>query len=277
MNDRDDTVDPQIGAFRARPGVWSVLRAVVRVLRLVWLATSVILRPTRARGGDRVALMRERAAVFGRASRKVMRIHGIELHVSGPVPEGPALLVANHLSYLDPLVLGALVDAVPISKADLARWPMFGRAARRLGVLFVARNEARSRRAVMGAAERVLRDGGIVLNFPEGTTTDGSAVLPFKKGLFGVAQALGVPVVPAALVCEPRELAWIGDDTFVPHYLRLAAMRNARVVVKLGAPLPARAFATPGDLADAARARTISMLDDDGAELRGRTSAAGMG
>lgn len=268
MNDTyHGTEDPQVGTFRARPTVWSVLRAVVRVLRLAWVAFCVIVRPTRARRGDRVALLHERAAVLGRASRKVMRIHGIELEVSGPVPRGPALLVANHLSYLDPLVLAALVDAVPISKADVARWPMFGRAARRLGVLFVARSEAQSRREVMRAAEQVLRDGAVLLNFPEGTTTDGSVVLPFRKGLFGVAQALGVPVVPAAVVCEPRELAWYGDDTFVPHYLRLASMRGARVVVKLGEPLPVRAYTSPGDLADAARARTISLLADH-ADLR---------
>lgn len=260
MNDANGTAAPQVGTFRARPGVWSVLRALVRVLRTAWLCFVVILRPTRAGRGDRGALMRERAALLGRASRKVMRIHGIELEVSGPVPQGPAILVANHLSYLDPLVLAALVDAVPISKADLARWPLFGRAARSVGALFVARSEAQSRRAVLREAEQVLRDGGIVLNFPEGTTTDGSVVLPFRKGIFGVAQALGIPVVPAALVCEPPELAWIGDDTFVPHYLRLAALRNARVIVKLGEPLPARAYLTPGELADAARARTISLL-----------------
>jgi len=268
VNDTHATEDAQVGTFRARPTVWSVLRALVRVLRLAWTALLVFLRPVRARRGDRAALLHERAAVLGRASRRAMRIHGIEIEVSGPLPRGPALVVTNHLSYLDPLVLATLVDAVPISKADVASWPVFGRAARRLGVLFVARSEAHSRREVLRAAEQVLRDGAIVLNFPEGTTTDGSVVLPFRKGLFGVAQALGVPVVPAAIAYEPRELAWYGDDTFVPHYLRLATMRGARVVVKLGEPLPPRAYTTAGDLADAARARIISLLGDGIADLR---------
>ncbi len=271
MNDRAGT--RQDRTFRARPTAWSVLRAIVRVFRLVWLACSVIVRPTRAPRGDRVALLRERAAHFGRASRKVMRIHGIAVEAQGPVPQGPALVVSNHLSYLDPLVLAAQVDALAISKAELARWPMFGQAARRLGVVFVERGEARSRRAVMRAAEQVFRDGGIILNFPEGTTTDGSVVLPFRKGLFGVAQALGVPVVPAALVFEPRELAWIGNDTFVPHYLRLASMQGARAIVRLGEPLPSRSYPGPGELADAARARTIALLAGDATE---RTSASGL-
>jgi 1-acyl-sn-glycerol-3-phosphate acyltransferase len=268
VDDRTETHGPEDGSPRARTGPWIVVRALVRILRLAWLALCVIVRPARARRGDRAGLMRARAAVLGRASRKVMRIHGIELQVAGPIPQGPAIIASNHLSYLDPLVLAALVDAVPISKADLLGWPVFGRAARRLGVLFVARSEAHSRRAVMREAEQVLRDGGIVLNFPEGTTTDGSSVLPYKKGLFGVAQELGVPIVPAALVLEPRDLAWIGDDTFVPHYLRLAAKRGARAIVKLGEPLPARAYLTPGALADAARARTISLLGEGAADLR---------
>jgi 1-acyl-sn-glycerol-3-phosphate acyltransferase len=268
VNETYGTEDAQVGSSRARPTVWSALRALVRAFRLAWLALVVILRPGRARRGDRAARLHERAAVLGRASRKAMRIHGIEVEVSGPLPRRPALLVANHLSYLDPLALATLVDVVPISKADVASWPLIGRAARRLGVLFVARSETRSRREVMRAAEQVLRDGAIVLNFPEGTTTDGSAVLPFRKGLFGVAQALGVPVVPVALAYEPRALAWYGDDTFVPHYVRLATMRGARVVVKLGEPLPPRAYTTPGDLADAAHARIVSLLGDGLADLR---------
>ncbi len=268
MNDTGGAEAARSGTVRARPTAWSVLRALVRAVRLAWILLRVILRPARGRRGDRAALLHERAAALGGASRKVLRLHGLELEVSGPIPRGPALLVANHLSYLDPIVLAALVDAVPISKADVASWPLFGRAARRVGVLFVTRTEARSRREVMRAAEQVLRDGAIVLNFPEGTTTDGSVVLPFRRGLFGVAQALGVPVVPAAIVYEPPELAWYGDDTFVPHYLRLAAMRCARVVVKLGEPLPPRAYTTPGDLADAARARILSVLGESGADLR---------
>jgi 1-acyl-sn-glycerol-3-phosphate acyltransferase len=267
VNETEGTTDLSPGAFHARPSVWSVLRAILRVFGTAWVCLAAILRPARARRGDRVALLHERAALLGRAARKVMRLHGIEVEASGPVPKGPALLVANHLSYLDPVVLGALVDATPIAKADLASWPLIGLAARQLGVIFVERGKAQSRLSVIHQAEQVLKDGGIVLNFPEGTTTDGSTVLPYRKALFGIAQNLGVPVIPAALVFEPRELAWYGDETFVPHYLRLAAMRGVRATLKLGEPLPSRAYKTADELAHAARARTISLLFESGAEL----------
>ncbi len=204
----------------------------------------------------------------GQPPRRALRVQGIEVDVSGPRPTGPALLVSNHLSYLDPILLAAQVDCVPISKADLAGWPVFGTAARRCGVIFVERSSAHSRLAVMREAEQVLRDGGIVLNFPEGTTTDGSTLLRFRKGLFGVAQALGLPVVPVALTYQPRELAWIGDDTFVPHYLRLTAMPAAYATVAFGAPIAARDHPDAEALARAAHARMLSLLGQGNAGLR---------
>jgi lyso-ornithine lipid O-acyltransferase len=249
--------------------VVGVFRASVRLARTAGLVVATTARSGRtARAGGRAEQMHARAALFARACRTALRIHGIEVGPAGPVPRGPALLVSNHLSYLDPIVLAALVDCVPISKSDLASWPLFGVAARKTGVIFVERSSPQSRMAVIREAEQVLRDGGIVLNFPEGTTTDGSTVLRFRKGLFGIAQAMGLPVVPVGLSYEPRELAWIGDDTFVPHYLRLASRPFSVVRVAFGEPLPSRAYQGAQDLATAAHARTVSLLGDRTPGLR---------
>jgi 1-acyl-sn-glycerol-3-phosphate acyltransferase len=241
----------------------TALRASARLVRVAGLAAATLARSLgAARAGDRAEELRARAGLLAEAARRALRAHGLSTHATGATPSGPALLVANHLSYLDPLVIAAQVDCVPISKAELAGWPVFGAIARRTGVLFVSRGDPRSRREVMQAAGEVLRAGGKVLNFPEGTTSDGTGVLPFRRGLFAVAHELGVPVVPVALSYAPRELAWLGEATFLPHYLRLAAERAPSATLAFGEPIPPRLHPTAEALATAARDRTISLLED---------------
>jgi 1-acyl-sn-glycerol-3-phosphate acyltransferase len=104
-----------------------------------------------------------------------------------------------------------------------------------------------------------------VLNFPEGTTTRGEAVLPFHKGLFGMARNAGVPVVPIALAYDPPELAWVGDDAFLPHWLKLAGARRARAFVRLGVPIPPGAHGSALELARAARTEVARLLRGGGA------------
>jgi 1-acyl-sn-glycerol-3-phosphate acyltransferase len=203
---------------------------------------------------------RERALFTRDLFARVAALHGIEVRAEGALPLGPALLASNHVSYLDPIVAGSLVPCVPISKLDVSSWPVVGGFARDLGVLFVERGNGRSGARVIRAAARVLAGGVSILNFPEGTTTAGDRVLRFREGLFGVAWSAGIPVVPVAISYAPSDLAWIGAQTFVPHYLRLAGIERAGAVVRFGAPLDPRAHGTAASLAGAARARVAGML-----------------
>jgi len=240
------------------------LRATGRLARIAGLAAATLARAAPRR---KEPVMRGIELLAG-AARRALEIHGLQVDARGTAPRGPALLVSNHLSYLDPVVLLSQAICVPIAKAELASWPVFGAVASRTGVLFVERSSAGSRLAVMRAAERVLRAGSVVLNFPEGTTTDGSSVLRFRKGLFEVARALRVPVVPAALRYSPRDLAWIGGATFLPHYLHFARRESCRVELAFGEPIPSHTFTSAEELARAARAVTLSLLEARTAWLR---------
>jgi 1-acyl-sn-glycerol-3-phosphate acyltransferase len=186
---------------------------------------------------------------------------GVEADVRGRLPSGPVLLASNHVSWLDPIVVAAALPCVPISKLDLRGWPVFGPLAGRLGVIFHARGDGASGLRVLREAEAALQAGLAVLNFPEGTTSDGRAVLRFHKGLFGLAARHGVPVVPVALRYEPAELAWTGDATFLPHYLRLAARRRSRVVLSLGEPLHGAPGGDAAALAAAVRGQVAALLE----------------
>jgi 1-acyl-sn-glycerol-3-phosphate acyltransferase len=209
---------------------------------------------------DADARARARALALRDAAREVLALHGINAAASGaPVPV-QAVLVSNHVSWLDPLVVAAHVPCVPISKADVSGWPLVGTLARGLGVVFVSRGDAGSGASALRAIRAALDAGSCVLNFPEGTTTDGEGVLPFRPGLFGLALRAGAPVVPVAIRYEPRSLAWTGDASFLPHYLALASSRGARVSVRFGAPLRTAPGASAREVADLARAQVAALL-----------------
>jgi 1-acyl-sn-glycerol-3-phosphate acyltransferase len=219
--------------------------------------------------GEGPVALRRRTQLLASASRRALAAHGLEVRLTGgPAPDGPVLVVVNHLSYLDPLVVASAVTCVPVAKADLASWPVFGAVARRTGVLFVTRDSASSRRQVMEEADAALAAGVRVLNFPEGTTSDGSTVLPFRRGMFAVAQRLGIPVLPVALSYDPPSLAWVGDATFVPHYLRFSAMARPKVTVTLGALVSSRAHSDAQSLADLARERVLGLRTEQPEWLR---------
>lgn len=256
------------GSIQAGGGAEGAPRRVARAgVRLAGLGATTVAAVGRLRalpGPSSRDGARERALVLRDTARRILQLHGVEVEVTGPLPLGPVVLVANHVSWLDPVVVASLVPCAPVSKLDVARWPVIGSIARELGVLFVSRGDpASGARALNGAAGALLH-GVSVLNFPEGTTTRGGGVLPFRAGIFGLALRVGVPVVPVAVAYDPPSLAWVGDATFVPHYLTLAASRRARAVVRLGAPVAPAGGTRASELSRAVHAEVERLLEEPG-------------
>jgi 1-acyl-sn-glycerol-3-phosphate acyltransferase len=230
--------------------------------RLAFTGATAAVMAARARGRRRAGgRARDRARTLRDGCRAVLAHHGIEAEVDGAPPAGPALLACNHVSWLDPIVVAAYAPCAPISKLDVRGWPVVGALAGRLGVIFHARGDPRSGLQVLREAEQALRNRVALLNFPEGTTTDGAGVLRFHRGLFGLALRLGVPVVPVAVRYQPADLAWTGDATFMPHYLRLAARGASRVRLRFGDPVRPGHRPTASDLAATARDRVVALLE----------------
>jgi 1-acyl-sn-glycerol-3-phosphate acyltransferase len=257
-----------VNPVRLVAAVPAAARAGARIARASATALGAAARLRQLDRGDPVALRRERAYFLRDLFGRVAALHGIAISGEGPWPLGPVLLASNHVSYLDPIVVGGLVPCVPISKVDVSSWPVIGGFARDLGVLFVERGNGHSGMRTLRDAARALADGVSVLNFPEGTTTRGDRVLRFREGLFAVARSAGVPVVPVAVSYDPAELAWVDAQTFVPHYLRLAGAPRARALVRFGAPLSARAFPSAAALAAAAHDEVESLLGGAGGAAR---------
>jgi 1-acyl-sn-glycerol-3-phosphate acyltransferase len=203
---------------------------------------------------------RAAAERLSRALAAVARAHDLEVQVRGDIPQDCALIVSNHLGYLDTLALLPLRPAIPISKGDVSSWPIIGGVGRGLGVAFVRREDPMHRVRVLRQVHRLLAGGASVLNFPEGTTTDGSELLPFWRGTFGIAQRLGVPVIPVALRYRDPELAWYGDATFLPHYLRTVRRPRLEAAVRFGAPMLPRTGEPPEAMAARVRGTIAYML-----------------
>jgi 1-acyl-sn-glycerol-3-phosphate acyltransferase len=220
------------------------------VTRLIWSA--------RADEAPRATAYAPRAQ---RTAKAILAGHGVEVRTHGRPPEGPAVLVANHVSYLDPLVVSAAAPCISIAKGETADWPLIGRGLRALGVLFVRRGDAHHGAVTLLRALRALRVGATVLNFPEGTTSDGRHVGEFRRGIFGVAALAGVPVVPTRIVYSNDGAHWYGGQTFLPHYWRLAGVPSLVARVIFGDPLP------PG--ASDAGATQLALLARDAVESLG--------
>lgn len=170
------------------------------------------------------------------------------------MPEGPVIMVANHVSYVDTLVLPSLTPSTCIAKREVAAWPGVGHVAERLGILFVNRGDAHSGALVLRRARRALQAGVTVIAYPEGTTTAGDRLLPFHRGVFGLARLMNVPVLPVSIEYADPRIAWVGEASFLRHYLTtVGATRKTSVTVRLGPLLPPAAFGSAHALAQAAR------------------------
>lgn len=136
-----------------------------------------------------------------RWSRSLLRIVNVRVTRSGTVPsEGfGALVVANHVSWLDIAVLHSQIPCQFVSKAEVAKWPLIGWMANQTGTLFLAREHPRDAQRITQEMAGVLAKGARLAVFPEGTTSDGRSLGTFYAALFEPAVKAGVPVFPAVI------------------------------------------------------------------------------
>lgn len=214
------------------------------------------------------------------------RLIGIRIHSHGTLERHrPLMIAANHASWKDILVLGALADVVFIAKTEVSGWPIFGLLARMQKSIFVVREEKRRTGDQVSEIAERMADGEIVVLFPEGTTSDGNRVLDVKTSLFGAAAA-ALPLAPEGVVyVQPVAIAytrvhgmpmgryhrplagWPGDVGMVPHLLGVLKAGAIDVDVSFGEVVEYRQGGNRKQVAALVEKRIRGMLLD---HLRGR-------
>src|SRR4051812_38142137 len=210
-----------------------------------------------------------------RALRIRIVIHGAQ------VAGRPVLIVSNHVSWVDIVVLAAIAPMVFVAKREVATWPLIGWAARVQKVVFVDRVRRRQTPESVKAISQRLADGHAVVLFAEGTSGDGNRVLPFRSALIGAVEAackqmrLGEVLLQPMSICYTAQnglpmarndqplVAWYGDLDFFPHFANFIRRGAVDVTVSFGRPVTA-----------AAGADRKALTQELEADVRGMTAAA---
>jgi lyso-ornithine lipid O-acyltransferase len=247
-----------------------MIRALVKIagtliLFILYLLASLIacLLPVRAR--TRRVWMTGLVSFF---AGLLLRLYGVRVTASGskkffePHHLGH-LVVANHLSYVDVLVIASLAPAVFVTSVELRNTLLLGQLARLSGSLFVERRKASGLRQEIDAITAVLNQGFSVVLFPEGTTFNGDRVHPFKQSLLDAAVKAKCGILPVCLRYQrvndrplsaaSRDLVlYYGGISFFRHFPRFLTLRSVEVRISVLTPIIAKADESRKHLAERA-------------------------
>lgn len=206
--------------------VWTLSRISLHIVRCFGMILGQLLR-----NGRHWSLKESGKQAIRKWMAGLCTILGLEVEVDGEVSEQTVLMVCNHISWLDIIVLSSHYPYSFIAKSELRRWPIVGFLTHSSGSLFIKRHSVSGlKNAVADVTER-LQQGRSVCLFPEGTTYD-SGVQPFKSGLFVTAHQADVPVQPVAIEYLQDDAAYVDDDHFVTHLLKQASKHTIHVRLK---------------------------------------------
>lgn len=201
-----------------------------------------------------------------RWARALLSLFSVDTVVLGSVPpptrrgDRGRLVVANHRSAIDIGVLLATFGGTMVSRADLAKWPVIGAAARAVGTVFVDRDSAESGAATIRAIQKRLEEGATIILFPEGTTYDGDDVRSFFGGAFIAAARAGAEVLPVGLAYPKDSGAAFLNETFTQHLSRMAKSTTTRMVVSVGAPIDVAKGSKAGPVTKRAHADVTALV-----------------
>lgn len=191
--------------------------------------------------------------------KRIISALNVRVEIDGEVPASAMMVVSNHTSWLDILVLGQVFDSAFVSKAEVESWPVVGWFARAGGTVFLARGAGRTGET-SAAIRGSIASGRSVLFFPEGTTTPEPNPRRFHARLFAAAIDGDYPVLPVSLrYCDDttppgmhHALApWV-DAPLWPHFRDLFKLREIRAEIRICAPLDPKGY-DRRSLAEAAR------------------------
>lgn len=180
----------------------------------------------------------------------LLKLLGIRVTVSGNLkPNVPLIVISNHVSWLDILVIGSSFPCYFVAKSEIAGWPIFGFLAKMQNTIFINRAAKGTKVGKqVDQLSEILKQNKTVVLFPEGTTSDGNRVLKFKSALFGAAKPTDDYVPYVQQICLHYHkttgmpmtrrhrpfVAWYGDADLIPHLKKMLSFTPVDVHIDIG-------------------------------------------
>lgn len=252
----------------------------IKILRIaLHILSGAMTVATRFPWMDREA-REQRVSRWARHLLAILRVRVEVLGNPNAAHRAGALLVSNHVSWMDIYVIFSVIETRFISKAEVRGWPVIGWLAAHAGTLFLTREKKSDAMRMNRMMAASLRAGDCLTLFPEGTTTDGSELLPFYPSLFQPAVDAESPVWPVrirylTLAGEPcPDAAYHGGTSLGESLLRIARLEGVRVEVSFMPPISSRGLRRR-ELAAAAEAAVRESFSLPGGENGAPGSAPG--
>lgn len=222
----------EASAMKTLHALWKMLRGLWHVVVGMWWIHAHFPRLSAEQREMRVQVW----------SLQFLALWGIHLKVLGqPVLNGPALMVSNHISWLDISVIHAARHCRFVAKSDIRQWPLIGTLATGSGSLYIERTSRKDALRMVKDMADAMKDGDVVAVFPEGTTSDGRDILPFHANLIQSAILADAPVQPMSLKFIDAATGetsfapcYIGDDTLIGSIWRTLTASRIIAVVHFG-------------------------------------------
>lgn len=201
-------------------------------------------------------------------SHMLVRIFGVRIKRFGQPVMQPALLVANHITWMDIELIHSQRKVCFVAKSEIAKWPLVGWLASQAGTIYHRRGNTNSLQEVMQVMVNRLQEGHVVAVFPEGGTGTGDSLRTFHARIFQVAFDANVVVQPVALKFvrngeRATDLCFYQNEQFFPNFWRLLGSASVIAEIYFLEPLQPSMEAGRRHLADRARLSITQALGLD--------------
>jgi len=215
--------------------LWAIFFGLVGMVHL-WI--SVLGMPNRWKIISRVN------RIYTLLLRSILNIKVTVTGDEGQLERGGYVIIANHVGYIDGIVLGSIFPIVFVSKKEVRRWPIVGQWNVLCGTIFIDRQNKKQVGLLVREMSRKLKQEANILLFPEGTSTDGERMLPFQTVPLAAPLRGRSVIVPTTIVYKTIDDApvtpanrdaiyWYGDMDFMSHFWQLLALRSIEVLVTI--------------------------------------------
>jgi len=167
-------------------------------------------------------------------SKIILKLYGFKVFKLGETNNKSAIIIANHVSYWDILVISYLYRGSFVAKASVRYWPMLGWAAEVINTIFVDRNKGKKAiNKLHRKSKKILKKkSNNIIIFPQGTTSTDINSKQFKGGAFALAKNTAYDIKPVAITYDELEtVKWVGKDTLVAHLIRMMFLKRINAYV----------------------------------------------